>query len=378
MNMSLLHSLHVSALAMTALVSGTTTDVSLDDQALATQVEKHMDALAEAGEFSGALLVARGDTPLLRKSYGFASKRYDVKNLPDTKFSMGSMNKMFTGVAICQLVEEGYLSFETTIGEVLPDYPNEQAKEKVTVHHLLTHRSGIPSYWNEAYSQRWREIRTVVDLLSLFAMEPLNFEPGTGYEYSNGGPTVLGRMIEVLTGEDYYDYIRDHITAPLGMSDTASYESDQSIPNLAMGYTHHSSTGEESAEWLENAMVHTARGGPAGGGYSNVDDMLKFSLGLQEFKLLSEDMLQVYYDGGFDSDLVAGYGYLIGNHKERGLVERGHNGGAPGVSCDFGFYPDLGLTFVVLSNQDEGASGASSFIRQRIYELVSEESKTSK
>jgi D-alanyl-D-alanine carboxypeptidase len=123
---------------------------------------------------------------------------------------MGSMNKMFTGVAICQLVEAGKLTIETKIGDVLPDYPNQSAAETVTVHHLLTHTSGIPSYWNDEYESRWKSLRSVSSLLDLIWEQPPGFEPGSQFEYSNGAPVVLGRMIEVLTGKTYFDYIAQH------------------------------------------------------------------------------------------------------------------------------------------------------------------------
>lgn len=357
-----------SALASTLLLAlAPTTPQEPPTSELAAQFETHLDELAARDEFSGAVLIAQGDEILLRKAYGFASRRYGAENRPDTKFAMGSMNKMFTGVAICQLVERGLLSFESTIGEVLPDYPNERAAIEVTVAHLLTHTSGIPSYWNDEYERRWKSLRSVPDLLALFVDEPLRFAPGSRYEYSNGAPIVLGRMIEVLTGEDYFDYIREHVTAPLGMTNTDSYEAEDSVPNLAMGYTHLTHDGQQSDEWLENTLVHTVRGGPAGGGYTTVDDMLRFAQGLRSHKLMSPEMTLAYLQGGDVPNIKYPDGYLIARMEHRGIVEQGHSGGAPGVSTNFGFFPELDLTFVILTNQDEGALEVSSFLRQLVH-----------
>jgi len=333
---------------------------------LNSRFEDFIERRADQGEFSGAVLLARGDQVVLRRAFGLASLRYDVPNEPDTKFAMGSMNKMFTGVGICQLVEQGFLSFESTIGDVLPDYPNRAAHE-ITVHQLLTHTSGIPSYWNAKYEERWKTLRSVQSLIDLFADEPLRFEPGSSYEYSNGGPTVLGRMIEVLSKKDYFTFVRDHVTGPAGMRSTDFYEVERSVPNLAMGYTRTRHDGTSGDEWLENTLVHTVRGGPAGGCYTTVDDMLRFGRALQDGKLLSPEMTRTMLDGAHGAELQDGY--LIARQARGGYVEYGHNGGAPGVSADFGFIPALDLTFVVLSNQDAAAFPVSDHLRELIAEL---------
>lgn len=144
---------------------------------------------------------------------------------------------MFTAVAIAQLAEGGKLSFSDTVGKLLPDYPNRVVAEKVTVHHLLTHTSGMGSYFNDKFFANLNNMKTVADYLPLFASDPLAFEPGTKWQYSNAGFTVLGLIIEKLSGQSYYDYVKQHIFKPAGMVNTDSYERDKDVPNLAIGYT---------------------------------------------------------------------------------------------------------------------------------------------
>lgn len=214
-------------------------DTRMTDAQLLEKVESFVTRLASEDKFSGALLVAKENVPILKKAYGLASKGYNVPNRFDTKFNLGSMNKMFTGVAIAQLALVGKLSFSDTVGKLLPDYPNKQVAQKVTVHHLLTHTSGMGNYFNDKFSnssrQKFREVR---DYFPLFVDEPLQFEPGSGFRYSNSGFMVLGAIIEQVSGQDYFDYIRDHVYKPALMSNSDSYELDRDIPNLAIGYTH--------------------------------------------------------------------------------------------------------------------------------------------
>ena len=339
----------------------------LSDRELAKELRAHIDELAKRDEFSGTIVLARGDEVLLREAWGLASKRYGVPNRPDTKFNLGSMNKMFTGVAIAQLVEAGKLSFDDIVGEHLPDYPNPEVAEKVTIHHLLTHTSGLGSYWNDRWEERWTKLREVDDLLPLFADEPLAFEPGELFQYSNAGPVVLGLIIEKVTGQSYYDYIREKVCGPAGMLDTDCYEMDTPVPNLAMGYTMSVPDGASGEGfWRNNLFMHSVRGGPAGGGFSTVDDLLKFSRALQNHELLSPEMTATVITGKVDNGPYSGYGYLFGDDREGGVRSHGHNGGAPGISAELAFYPELGFTVAVMSNYDEVAATVSGLARELI------------
>ena len=327
---------------------------------LAKELAAFVDELAAADRFSGAVLLARGDDILWQKAYGQASKRFDVPNRLDTKFNLGSMNKMFTGVAICQLAQAGLLDFQDSILEHLPDYPNRSVAERVTIHQLLTHTSGLGSYWNERFEATWVSLRTVADLLPLFVDDPLEFDPGTRFGYSNSGPVVLGLIIEKLSGQSYYDYVREHIFEPAGMTDTDSYAMDRPVPNLAIGYT------KVDGEWHNNLFQHTVKGGPAGGGFSTVGDLMRFARALQDHELLSPEMTATLLEGKIDMGPGAQYAYLFGDHVDHGFRFHGHNGGAPGINGELSFYPDLGYTLAVLSNYDRAATEVARQAREWI------------
>src|SRR6185295_16380809 len=147
------------------------------------------------------------------------------------------MNKMFTSVAIALLVERGKLSFDDPLSKFLPDFPTKEAAEKIRIKHLLTHTSGLGSYFNQKFIESSRaRFRTVDEFMTLAKDEKLAFEPGTRWAYSNTGMLVLGKVIEVVTGGSYFDYIRENVYKPAGMVNSESYELDLVNPNLAVGY----------------------------------------------------------------------------------------------------------------------------------------------
>lgn len=340
---------------------------NMTDAEMASALDALLEELHARDAFSGAALIARGDEPVYRKAIGEASRRYGVANKPDTKFNLGSMNKMFTGMAICQLAQQGKLNLDDKVGKHLPGYPNSDVREKVTISHLLTHSSGMGSYWNDEYEKRWKYIRTLDDLLPTFVNDPLQFTPGARFGYSNAGPVVLGLIIEKLSGMSYYDYVRENIFKPAGMKNTDSYAVDVPVPNLAIGHTKMIPGSDEPADdWRENILAHSIKGGPAGGGYSTVDDMLRFARAIQEGTLLDAKHTNLYLTGRISMGPGMKYACLIGDDRSSGHRKHGHNGGAPGINADFGFYPELGYTFVVLSNIDGGARGVSRFVREMI------------
>ena len=144
---------------------------SMREAEIIEEFDAMLARLAEQELFSGTALLARGDEVLYEAAYGLASRRWNVPNNVDTRFHMGSMNKMFTGVAVCQLAEQGKLDFDDPIIKHLPDYPNREVAEKVTIHHLLSHSSGLGSYWNEAFMSSFYRLESVADYLPFFVDE---------------------------------------------------------------------------------------------------------------------------------------------------------------------------------------------------------------
>jgi len=307
------------------------------------QLDAFMQKQVAADRFSGCLLIAQEKTPIFRKAYGFASKRFKIPNQIDTKFNLGSISKIFTKVAIMQLVEQGRLSLGEYISKHLPDYPSD-VTSKVTVNHLVNHTSGMGDYFNEKFEASKQKLRTVDDFMGLFINDPLSFEPGKKIQYSNAGYVVLGKIIESISGLDYYDYVRDHIYRPAEMNDSDHYEMDLPVLNLAIGYT---STDDHLERHLEgprreNSLIIGVRGSPAGGGYSTVDDLLRFSIALQNHKLLNPEYSDLMY-------LPPALTRTTEIAKPRGF---GYAGGAPGVGTVFKMYLDIGYVKAILSNFD--------------------------
>jgi CubicO group peptidase (beta-lactamase class C family) len=312
-----------------------------------------MEALDAQDAFSGAVLVARDDEAIFTRAHGEANRSIGLPNQIDTKFNLGSMDKMFTGVAIQQLVEKGQLSLDAKVGDLLPDLTNEEIARTVTVHHLLTHTSGMGD-WSESprFPELHDQIRAVEDYLPLFIDTPLEFEPGDRFRYSNSGYIVLGLIIEKITGQSYYDYVQANIFEPCGMVDTAAYELDADLPDLAVGYTRMDIDGSELDEITDYQFAMPMRGGPSGGGFSTVEDLLRFRNGLLDNRLLNPESTELLLAGKvrINEQIQYAYGFLDRQVASQRAV--GHSGGAPGV-CDFmDIYLDRGYTLIILSNSD--------------------------
>lgn len=294
------------------------------------------------GRFSGAVLIAKDGVPLMRQAYGEASKEFGVPNSPDTKFNLGSINKSFTSMAIAQLLESGRVGLDDKIGRYLTGLP-EGWGDKITIRHLLTMRSGLGHYWNAKWQSKFAEIKTVDDLMEVVADGKLDFEPGTKKQYSNSGYVVLGAIIESVTGDSYYDYIRDNVYLPAGMKNTDSYELDQIVPNVARGYTANRSKAPYMGNDLQNNLfLHSIKGAPAGGGYSTVDDLNSYVEALKTNKLAGETY----------TNMVLGMFENADNPEKRpeglGIAGGGNVGINAIIEADF----KSGYTVIVLSNYD--------------------------
>ncbi len=348
----------------------------LSDRALVQETKKFLDKLAAADAFSGTLLIAKNGKPIFKTVHGFASKAHNIPNRLDTKLNVASIGKMFTAIAIGQLVEQGKLSFSDPIGKHLVDYPEKQVAQKVSIHHLLTHSSGLGDFHGAKYVCLEDYIREAKDYFPLFENEPLSFEPGARWQYSNAGFVILAAIIEKVSGENFFDYVRRHIFKPAGMVNTDYYEADADTPNLAMGYTNFVDIGNDYIQFnlgprRNTSHYGTIRGGPAGGAYSTLDDLLRFTLALRGHKLLSakytdlmtsSKMLARKYDAG---QTYWGYGFELEEISGKRVI--GHGGGDLGISSGVRWYPDSGnYTLVVLSNYDRGGILANYKIQEMI------------
>jgi CubicO group peptidase (beta-lactamase class C family) len=335
----------------------------LRDAEILAQLAAHLRLLGEADEFSGAVLVAKDGEAVFAKAYGLADRERRTPNRVNTRFSLASMGKMFTAVAVCQLAEAAKLSFADPIIKYLPDYPNRAAARKITIHHLLTHTSGMGDFFGKKeYEARRSRLRKPVDYFAYFANDPLAFEPGTDIQYSNAGFVVLGAVVERLSGQSFFDYVRQHIFRPAGMTNTGYNEAGREVPDLALPY--------ESAGWdpqydgaRRRSPVARRRGrrlpghgSPAGGGYSTVTDLFKFARALRQHKLLGREHSERILTGEGELGMFGAlsirhvYGFQYAEQGGERIV--GHGGGSPGASGKLDMYLGRGWTVVALSNYD--------------------------
>ncbi len=309
------------------------------------------DRLAASGWLSGSVLVAKGPDVLLTRAAGEADKADHVPNRLDTKFNLGSMNKMFTATAAARLIEQGQLAFDDPIGKYVDEtWLPKDVTGQITVRQLMTHTSGLGSYFNETYFRSSRALfRKLDDYKPLVQGEKPAFTPGEQFRYSNTGMFLLGVVIEKVTGEDYFDHIRRVIAAPAGMADTDCYEMDCPVENLAIGY---SPDWTGPCGWRNNLYSHVLKGGPAGGGFSTAVDLHRFALAMLADKYVSRamrDTLWTDYKGSY-----YGYGYTVAAGPGGRVV--GHTGGFDGINSQLDIYVDSGYIVAVMSNVDNGAT----------------------
>jgi len=281
-------------LAMLATVVATTAAAQqppapgprLTEPQLVAALQAHLDSLAAADRFSGVVVLARGDTRVFERAYGMADREAGARNVLDTRFNLGSINKAFTQIAIRQLAQAGKLALADTLIQHLPDYPNRDVAERVTIAQLLEHTSGIGGNIFAAPAGGSRnDLRRTADFMALFAHEPLQFEPGSRQQYSNAGYVVLGAVIERLSGMSYYDFVRANVFEPAGITSTGSYARDSLPPNSAVGYPRGGPGSEARGPLRRNTETLPGRGSAAGGGYSTAEDLLRFAQAVREGRI---------------------------------------------------------------------------------------------
>jgi D-alanyl-D-alanine carboxypeptidase len=313
----------------------------------------HAEKLAGEDELSGAVLVAKDDRVLFKHAYGLADRKRRIPNSSRTRFRIGSMNKMFTAVAILQLVEAGKVKLTSPLGTYLPHYPNRDVATKVTIHQLLTHTGGTGDIFGPDFDAHRTELRTPADYVKLYGKRGLEFEPGSRWQYSNYGFILLGAVIERVTGRSYYDYVQAHIYAPAGMTRSGSLPESQAVPGRSIGYTRPPAAGA----WVPNTDTLPYRGTSAGGGYSTVEDLARFARALLSHKLLSPDSTKLLITGKVKDGPRTRYAYGFEDARDaggNGWV--GHGGGAPGMNGDLRIYPKSGYVVAVLANLDPPAA----------------------
>jgi D-alanyl-D-alanine carboxypeptidase len=316
-------------------------------QALA-DLESRINTLVAADKFSGAVLIESHGRVVYQQQRGMADRVARAPITSKTKFRLGSANKMFTALAILQLVEKGRVALDATVGQYVPDYPNREVATKVTIRQLLTHTGGTGEIFTDQYYKDRGSLKTLTDYVSYFGKRPLEFQPGTKVDYSNFGYIILGYIVERVSGLSYYEYVSRHIFEPSGMIDTASAPESDVVPHRAIGYT------TKNGQWVPADDTFPYRGTSAGGGYSTVADLLRFSHALTAFKLLGKEMVEKATHPQITGEW---YGYGFETHGVGPTHYFGHSGGAPGMNAEFRIYSESDTTVIILSNLDPpGAS----------------------
>ncbi|HSB60197.1 MAG TPA: serine hydrolase domain-containing protein, partial [Vicinamibacteria bacterium] len=312
----------------------------------ARRIDALVQAYHDAALFNGSVLVAEKGVVLLKKGYGLANMEWAIPNGPDTKFRIGSITKQFTAALVLRQVERGRIRLDGALSEYLPDYRRDTG-EKVTIHHLLTHTSGIPSYTDSPrfFAEVSRDPYRVDEFVKKFCSGDLAFEPGSRFRYNNSGYFLLGAVLEQVTGQSYERLLREEILEPLGMSDTGYDRSETILPRRAAGYQKELG-GYRNAPYLDMGLPYAA-----GALYSTVEDLFKWDQALYGTAVLSEASKERMF-----TPFLEGYGYgwalrtIPAGEPRTGGRQIGHTGGINGFNTDIVRLLDERILIVLLNN----------------------------
>ena len=328
-----------------AIVMGLPAAAGLSEGARLEEIGAYLKHMSDADRFSGTVVIARDGKPVFAQAYGYADREKKILNTVETPFLLGSMNKLFTGLAIGQLVEQGKLSYEDPLSKFVPDYPDAESAKKIRIKHLLSHTSGLDSF-DPAFSFPSDRTINVQAVLDIAGKQPIKFEPGTRWAYSNTGMQVLGRVIEIVSGQDYYDYVRKNVYLPGGMTRDPFPDSGRGAVTMAQPY---------EIEWdgtrlndVNKMAVTARRGGPAGGGIASALDLINLANAMEAGRIVKPETLRLHT--GRKPELASpmyGYGFGV---QTNGRPFVGHGGNAYGQCTQFGALTDTPYTIVVLSN----------------------------
>jgi CubicO group peptidase (beta-lactamase class C family) len=338
-----------AVVVIVALASGRTwSQPKVESGSLESNVDAYIKPFLEIKGFSGTVLVAKQGRILLRKGYGLANYELGVLNTPETKFHIASVSKSFTAAAIMILVERGVLNTGDPLSKFIPDYPEG---DKITVHHLLVHTSGIPNVNSfPDYNDKSKFPQTPAALVEMFKNKPLTMKPGERYSYSNSNYNVLAFIIEKVSGKSYGEFLRETIFDPLGMKDTGhDGKAGALISNRASGYAPVGPTDLENPPYLD-WTIKTGNGSL----YSTVDDLYKWDRALYTEKILKKSTLDKVFTPHVEG---VGYGWFVSKRLNRRVIRM--SGRSPGFQCEIHRYIDDDTCVIVLSNN---YSGAASFV----------------
>lgn len=306
-------------------------DVGKTPEEKLTLIENKFAQLQKDNKFHGGILVAKDGVPIFENTYGNSTE--GTPNTAMNQFNIASIGKMFTGVAIMKLVENGQLDLEKTVFDYLPDYGNSADTKRITIHHLLTHSSGIPDIFTIDKIQAIEEskIDTWYDYFPFFENDKLDFTPGKKWSYSNSGYLVLGKIIEVVSGQDYCTYLTENIFQKANMTD------------LNCGF-------------------------PAGGSWATMQHLLSFSESFQAYELLNEANTRSVMEDKvkIEKDVYYGYGFQV--YKRYKSLEISHKGGTDQSKAQLLMFTETGYTVIIYGNNNDigydGFNEARHYLRE--------------
>jgi CubicO group peptidase (beta-lactamase class C family) len=315
----------------------------------AAQIDDLLKKFNEFGQFNGSILVADNGKVIFKKGYGFANMEWKIPNEVDTKFRLASVTKQFTATVILQLVEQGKIKLDGKITDYLPDYRKDTG-DRVTIHHLLNHTSGIPSYTDQPgfLQNDSRDFYSVTDFVKKFASGDLQFEPGSKFAYNNSAYFILGAIIEKITGKSYAEAVKENIFTPLGMNNSGYDMAGPIIAKRATGYQK-TANGYENAPYLDMSLPYSG-----GSLYSTVEDLYLWDQALYGDKILSAKTKELMFKPGLEH-----YGYGVGIN-DRELSDKtkvrtiSHSGGINGFSTNIYRFVDDKHLVVILDNTSQG------------------------
>ncbi|GGB43158.1 serine hydrolase domain-containing protein [Fictibacillus barbaricus] len=328
--------------------------------------------ISNKDNFSGSVFVEDKDNSLLfNENFGYANRSEQIENISSTRYGIASGCKLFTAIAICQLVEKGKVSFDSKLSDCIKHH-FKHSDERVTIHHLLTHTSGISDYFDEEVMEDYEElwvnhpmyhIRKLSDFLPLFQNQPMKSQVGERFHYNNAGYILLGLIVEQLTGMAFSDYVQEHIFDKANMTESGYFSFDALPSNTALGYI-----DNPDGTWKTNIYSLPVKGGSDGGAFVTVKDMTKLWDSLLNNRLIKEtytnELLsphtQVNVSGFY------GYGIWIKKNEDRSVLKYHIMGYDPGVSFHSAYYPDLSIKVVVCSNMSTGAFDIMSGIEEEL------------
>lgn len=303
-------------------------------------IEKYIDASLKVNHFSGSILIAKGDRCLLKKGYGLANYELGVRCVPSTKYRINSMTKQFTAMAIMQLYNKGLLQLEDSVKKYIPGYPHGQ---NITIHHLLTHTSGIPDFPRLPEYAKKKMFPSVIEkTIGMFKNKPLEFKPGKAFKYSSSGYILLSYIIEKISKNTYLEFLHKNIFQPLNMLNTCYDNQRAIIENRAAGYTLGENTILANVPYFDRSISSGA-----GGLLSTVEDMYYWDRALYTEKLVCKSTMNKIF-----TPYINNYGYGWSIEEVFNCRRINHSGRGYGFCGNISRYVDLDICIVVLSNYD--------------------------